>query len=63
MRGVFRNQDKVRCKKLADTLLEDKSRNYWQEVKWFKAGKQNRSHTVNGITDDENLVKIMVFQI
>ena len=58
MRRVLRNQDKLRSKKLADALLADKSRNFCQEVKQFKAGKQNCSHTVDGITDDENLVKL-----
>ena len=48
--------EKLRCMKLANTLLEDKS--FWQEVKWFKAGKQSCSHTVYGITGDENLVTL-----
>ena len=58
VRRVLRNQDKLRHKKLADALLEDKSRNFWQEVKQFKAGKQRCSQMVDGITGDENLVKL-----
>ena len=58
MRRVLRNQDKLRSKKLADALLHNKSRNFWQEVKWFKAGNQSCSHIVDGISDDENLVEL-----
>ena len=56
VRRVLRNQDKLRHKKLADALLEDKSRNFWQEVK--QARKQRCSQMVDRITDDENLVKL-----
>ena len=63
VRWVLRNQDKLRSKKLADALLQNKSRNFWQEVKRFKAGKQSCSHTVNGISDDENLVELWSYKV
>lgn len=43
VRRVLRNQDKLRSKKLADALLQDKSRNFWQEVKRFKSWESKKS--------------------
>lgn len=51
IRNVRKNENSIRCERMAEALLDDENRNFWTEVKKIRNSKVSRSNTVDGCGD------------
>ena len=58
VRRLERNQDLLRCRKMAEALVGDSSRDFWQEVSQCKASKQMSASYVDGVHDDASIANL-----
>lgn len=59
-RRLIRNQDQLRRKSMAEALLRDSSRDFWQEVGQCKRSKQSPASYVDGVHGDVNIANLWV---
>jgi hypothetical protein len=58
VRAVKRDQDKIINERLADSILNNSSRNFWSEIKRIRSNKSGTSRIVDGQTECISIAKL-----
>ena len=58
IRQLKRDHDKVRMEKMADSLLSDKSRDMWAEIRKLKGHSSKMACSIDGCYDNDDIVNV-----
>lgn len=58
VRCAKNQNDKLRNQKLADSLCNNKNRDYWKEIKKIKGVTSNTTASIDGVTEDVDIANI-----